>query len=88
MAEAIAAFPTLPLACARTAATMTRAATSMPRTMPRVRLVSLAVRFGLRTSSWQVSELCLGAGPYSEGLDTFTLLPAKGSRRAARAAVP
>src|ERR1022692_371074 len=34
-----------------------------------------AVRFGLRTSSWQVSELCLGAGAYSEGLDTSTLLP-------------
>jgi S-DNA-T family DNA segregation ATPase FtsK/SpoIIIE len=33
-----------------------------------------AVRFGLRTSSWQVSELCLGAGAYSEGLDTSTLL--------------
>jgi DNA segregation ATPase FtsK/SpoIIIE, S-DNA-T family len=26
-----------------------------------------ALRFGLRTSSWQVSELCLGAGAYSEG---------------------
>ena len=25
--------------------------------------------------SWQVSELCLGAGAYSEGLDTSTLLP-------------
>lgn len=34
-----------------------------------------AVRFGLRTSSWQVSELCLGAGAYSEGLDTSVLLP-------------
>lgn len=34
-----------------------------------------AVRFGLRTSSWQVSELCLGAGAYSEGLDTSALLP-------------
>ena len=34
-----------------------------------------ALRFGLRTSSWQVSELCLGAGAYSEGLDTSTLLP-------------
>ena len=34
-----------------------------------------AVRFGLRTSSWQVSELCLGAGAYSEGLDTSLLLP-------------
>jgi len=37
---------------------------------------NFAVRFGLRTSSWQVSELCLGAGAYSEGLDTSTLLPA------------
>jgi hypothetical protein len=36
---------------------------------------NFAVRFGLRTSSWQVSELCLGAGAYSEGLDTSTLLP-------------
>ena len=34
-----------------------------------------AIRFGLRTSSWQVSELCLGAGAYSEGLDTSALLP-------------
>lgn len=34
-----------------------------------------AIKFGLRTSSWQVSELCLGAGAYSEGLDTSTLLP-------------
>jgi S-DNA-T family DNA segregation ATPase FtsK/SpoIIIE len=34
-----------------------------------------AIRFGLRTSSWQVSDLCLGAGAYSEGLDTSTLLP-------------
>jgi S-DNA-T family DNA segregation ATPase FtsK/SpoIIIE len=34
-----------------------------------------ALRFGLRTSSWQVSELCLGAGAYSEGLDTSALLP-------------
>jgi len=34
-----------------------------------------AIRFGLRTSSWQVSELCLGAGAYSEGLDTSQLLP-------------
>src|SRR6266705_1546801 len=33
------------------------------------------IKFGLRTSSWQVSELCLGAGAYSEGLDTSTLLP-------------
>lgn len=36
---------------------------------------NFAVRFGLRTSSWQVSEVCLGAGAYSEGLDTSTLLP-------------
>jgi S-DNA-T family DNA segregation ATPase FtsK/SpoIIIE len=36
---------------------------------------NFAVRFGLRTSSWQVSELCLGAGAYSEGLDTSALLP-------------
>src|SRR5258708_32405760 len=36
---------------------------------------NMAIRFGLRTSSWQVSELCLGAGAYSEGLDTSTLLP-------------
>jgi hypothetical protein len=36
---------------------------------------NFAVRFGLRTSSWQVSELCLGAGAYSEGLDTSVLLP-------------
>ena len=36
---------------------------------------NFAVRFGLRTSSWQVSELCLGAGAYSEGLDTSMLLP-------------
>ena len=36
---------------------------------------NFAIRFGLRTSSWQVSELCLGAGAYSEGLDTSTLLP-------------
>ena len=33
------------------------------------------IRFGLRTSSWQVSELVLGAGAYSEGLDTSLLLP-------------
>ena len=33
------------------------------------------VRFGLRTSSWQVSEMVLGQGAYSEGLDTSTLLP-------------
>jgi len=36
---------------------------------------NFAIRFGLRTSSYQVSELCLGAGAYSEGLDTSTLLP-------------
>jgi S-DNA-T family DNA segregation ATPase FtsK/SpoIIIE len=36
---------------------------------------NFSVRFGLRTSSWQVSELCLGAGAYSEGLDTSQLLP-------------
>ncbi|WP_300611084.1 hypothetical protein [Trebonia sp.] len=36
---------------------------------------NFAIRFGLRTSSWQVSELCLGAGAYSEGLDTSALLP-------------
>jgi DNA segregation ATPase FtsK/SpoIIIE, S-DNA-T family len=34
-----------------------------------------AIRFALRTSSWQVSELVLGAGAYSEGLDSSTLLP-------------
>jgi DNA segregation ATPase FtsK/SpoIIIE, S-DNA-T family len=33
------------------------------------------VRLGLRTSSWQVSELVLGQGAYSEGLDSSTLLP-------------
>jgi DNA segregation ATPase FtsK/SpoIIIE, S-DNA-T family len=36
---------------------------------------NFAVRFGLRTSSWQVSEMVLGQGAYSEGLDTSTLLP-------------
>jgi DNA segregation ATPase FtsK/SpoIIIE, S-DNA-T family len=36
---------------------------------------NFAIRFGLRTSSWQVSELCLGAGAYSEGLDSSALLP-------------
>jgi hypothetical protein len=35
----------------------------------------MSIRFGLRTSSWQVSEMCLGQGAYSEGLDTSTLLP-------------
>jgi S-DNA-T family DNA segregation ATPase FtsK/SpoIIIE len=34
-----------------------------------------AIRLALRTSSWQVSELVLGAGAYSEGLDSSTLLP-------------
>jgi DNA segregation ATPase FtsK/SpoIIIE, S-DNA-T family len=34
-----------------------------------------AIRFALRTSSWQVSELVLGAGAYSEGLDSSVLLP-------------
>jgi len=33
------------------------------------------VRFSLRTSSWQVSELVLGACAYSEGLDSSVLLP-------------
>ena len=36
---------------------------------------NFAVRFGLRTSSWQVSEMVLGQGAYSEGLDTSLLLP-------------
>ena len=36
---------------------------------------NFAVRFGLRTSSWQVSEMVLGQGAYSEGLDTSVLLP-------------
>jgi hypothetical protein len=36
---------------------------------------NLGIRFGLRTSSWQVSDICLGAGAYSEGLDTSALLP-------------
>lgn len=36
---------------------------------------NFAIRFGLRTSSWQVSEMVLGQGAYSEGLDTSTLLP-------------
>jgi S-DNA-T family DNA segregation ATPase FtsK/SpoIIIE len=34
-----------------------------------------AIRLALRTSSWQVSELVLGAGAYSEGLDSSVLLP-------------
>jgi len=33
------------------------------------------VRFSLRTGSWQVSDLVLGAGAYSEGYDSSTLLP-------------
>ena len=33
------------------------------------------VRFSLRTGSWQVSELVLGSGAYSEGFDSSTLLP-------------
>lgn len=36
---------------------------------------NMAVRFSLRTSSWQVSEMVLGQGAYSEGLDSSTLLP-------------
>ena len=36
---------------------------------------NFAIRFGLRTSSWQVSEMVLGQGAYSEGLDTSLLLP-------------
>jgi S-DNA-T family DNA segregation ATPase FtsK/SpoIIIE len=32
-----------------------------------------AVRFALRTGSWQVSDLVLGAGAYSEGYDSSTL---------------
>ena len=36
---------------------------------------NMSIRFGLRTSSWQVSEMCLGQGAYCEGLDTSTLLP-------------
>jgi hypothetical protein len=36
---------------------------------------NFAVRFALRTSSWQVSEMVLGQGAYSEGLDSSTLLP-------------
>jgi S-DNA-T family DNA segregation ATPase FtsK/SpoIIIE len=35
----------------------------------------MAIRFSLRTSSWQVSEMVLGQGAYSEGLDSSTLLP-------------
>ncbi|MDN3358924.1 hypothetical protein [Actinomadura sp. DC4] len=33
------------------------------------------IRFSLRTGSWQVSELVLGSGAYSEGFDSSTLLP-------------
>lgn len=33
------------------------------------------VRFSLRTGSWQVSDLVLGAGAYGEGHDSSTLLP-------------
>jgi S-DNA-T family DNA segregation ATPase FtsK/SpoIIIE len=33
------------------------------------------IRFGLRTGSWQVSDIVLGAGAYSEGHDSSTLLP-------------
>jgi S-DNA-T family DNA segregation ATPase FtsK/SpoIIIE len=33
------------------------------------------VRFALRTGSWQVSDLVLGAGANSEGYDSSTLLP-------------
>ncbi|MFG1998309.1 hypothetical protein ACGFNU_04070 [Spirillospora sp. NPDC048911] len=32
-------------------------------------------RFSLRTGSWQVSDLVLGAGAYSEGFDSSLLLP-------------
>ncbi|RZU48861.1 hypothetical protein EV385_0590 [Krasilnikovia cinnamomea] len=33
------------------------------------------VRFSLRTGSWQVSDLVMGSGAYSEGHDSSTLLP-------------
>lgn len=33
------------------------------------------VRFALRTGSWQMSDLILGSGSYSEGFDSSTLLP-------------
>ncbi|GAA0333101.1 hypothetical protein NE235_13365 [Actinoallomurus spadix] len=33
------------------------------------------IRFSLRTGSWQVSDLVLGSGAYSEGYDSSTLLP-------------
>lgn len=35
---------------------------------------NMAVRFSLRTSSWQVSDMVLGSGAYSEGLDSSKLL--------------
>jgi S-DNA-T family DNA segregation ATPase FtsK/SpoIIIE len=34
-----------------------------------------AVRFALRVTSWQVSDVILGAGAYSEGLDASRLAP-------------
>lgn len=33
------------------------------------------IRFALRVGSWQVSDVILGAGAYSEGLDASTLTP-------------
>ncbi len=36
---------------------------------------NFAVRFSLRTSSYHVSDAVLGAGAYSEGLDSSALLP-------------
>jgi DNA segregation ATPase FtsK/SpoIIIE, S-DNA-T family len=36
---------------------------------------NMGLRFGLRTSSYTVSDMVLGQGAYSEGLDTSTLLP-------------
>lgn len=33
------------------------------------------IRFSLRTGSWNMSDLVLGAGAYSEGYDSSTLLP-------------
>jgi len=33
------------------------------------------IRFALRVGSWNVSDVILGAGAYSEGLDASTLLP-------------
>jgi hypothetical protein len=35
----------------------------------------LGIRFSLRTSSWHVSEMVLGQGAYSEGLDSSLPLP-------------